>query len=299
MSIPEQEKISKLDRDLNRIVSRREYLKGLEGYLRSEDGLEFTPQIDKILRCGRVIDGYVSDEGFRVTGGEFCGQSRICRFCGQRRSTRIYAGYLPVVKDLARRYRVWRLNLTIENTHGLETGLYPLLRGWDTFLNRLRYERQRGNPWGIVGGIGSVEVKRGSGSGLWHPHIHNLVFTERNMCRFNVAQLRLMWSTCMREPSNVWVKECRDERGVEKGASDTLKYDVKMANLCPDESFKVWKACQGIRLLKSFGICWGLKGLNEEKRDKGRDFKGHAVRLVWDGKSYGAREREAGTARGD
>lgn len=302
MSISQAEQISKIDRDLNRILSRRQYLKGLEMFLRSEDGLVFTPQVNKILECGRIIQGYVSDEGFRVAGGDFCGQSRICRFCGQRRSTRIYSGYLPVVRELAKKFKVWRVNLSVENTWSLETSLFPLMDGWDRLIKRLRDDRLRENRFKVVGGIGSVEIKRGRNSGQWHPHVHNLIFTERNMRGFNVTHegsdnLRSMCSSCMRQPSVVWVQECRDERGVQKGAADTLKYDVKLASLPASDAFMVWKTCQEMRLLRSFGICWGLKGQHELEREKGRTFSGMPAKLIWTGEQYVATEWEPPRAK--
>ncbi len=79
----------------------------------------------------------------------------------------------------------YMVTATIRPRETLREGLDHLSAAWKKF--RLMGQRRRGGwrsrgEFGkVVGGIAKIEIKRGAGSGLWHPHIHALFFTREKL----------------------------------------------------------------------------------------------------------------------
>lgn len=74
---------------------------------------------------------------------------------------------------------------TIRPRETLRDGLEHLTAAWKSFRlmgqRRQGEKRSRGEFGKVVGGIAKIEIKRGAGSGKWHPHIHALIFTRAEL----------------------------------------------------------------------------------------------------------------------
>lgn len=73
---------------------------------------------------------------------------------------------------------------TIRPRETLRDGLNHLAGAWKKFRlmgQRRGDARSRGEFGKVVGAIAKIEIKRGAGSGKWHPHIHALIFTRAEL----------------------------------------------------------------------------------------------------------------------
>jgi hypothetical protein len=74
------------------------------------------------------------------------------------------------------------ITATIRPRDNLRDGLNHLTNAWKSFrkMGQRRGDKKRscGEFGKVVGALAKIEIKRGSGSGKWHPHIHALVFTR-------------------------------------------------------------------------------------------------------------------------
>jgi Replication protein len=135
----------------------------------------------RIAHCGeRLIfrapacecDPYASP---LLVGADLC-THRMCHHCAKLRSRKLAGRVHEMVgklreKDI-RRYAL--LTLTFRDTEVLDGAID---RCWADF----RKLRQRKLWASVLGCLGTMEIKRGKGSGRWHPHLHVLV--ARPSCR--------------------------------------------------------------------------------------------------------------------
>jgi Replication protein len=110
-----------------------------------------------------------------LVGADLC-TNRMCHHCAKLRSRKLAGRVHEMVGKLRekgiRRYGL--LTLTYRDTEALD-GCVD--RCWGDF----RKLRQRKLWESVLGCLGTMEIKRGQGSGKWHPHLHVLV--ARPSCR--------------------------------------------------------------------------------------------------------------------
>lgn len=104
-------------------------------------------------------------------------KDRLCPHCARTRSTKLSNKLSEPLRDIQKLngLQVSFLTLTFRNTQELRT--------FDE-LTRARKKLFKSKFWkeyGLVGSIGTLEVKLGQGSGLWHSHFHIVVFTEKEL----------------------------------------------------------------------------------------------------------------------
>lgn len=153
----------------------------------------------KCTDCGRVyFDGF-----------ESC-KNRFCPVCQKLKSLRLFAKLYPTVMKLMRQgYIVKMLTFTIKDTERLSDGVSLIKKAFRVFSHEnKKYRNIFDNLY--IGGIKSLEVKRGNNSKLWHPHFHALVISKTAQQDFNAVNL--MWNKTLVKLVN---------------SSDTQIYDKK------------------------------------------------------------------------
>lgn len=150
---------------------------------------DITRKLGKISSCGGLLElragldretGEVSDP--KLHNADFCGQFAVCPMCAARLQARRQAALRDPIKDFARRFPfAYLVTGTIADGPDLRERLEHLIASWQSF-RRMGQKRGAGRSrgeWGKVrAALAHVEIKRGAGSGAWHPHIHALVFTD-------------------------------------------------------------------------------------------------------------------------
>lgn len=168
---------------------------------------EIAAKLLKIQSCGNVVELRSKAAGpIHLHNYQKCGQTAVCPICAARaqamRSKR-YAGPITALAAACGRdgrnriekrskwpgfahddfsgLNAYLLTATIRPAQSLRDGLKSLMGGWKAF-RRMGQRRAKGRSKGefgkVVAALAKIEIKRGSGSGLWHPHIHALVFTS-------------------------------------------------------------------------------------------------------------------------
>jgi hypothetical protein len=105
----------------------------------------------------------------------------------------------------------------------------------------------------VMAGVFSFEIKRGSGSGLWHPHTHGLLLSHGEIKK---GELSREWEAITGNSFIVDSQEV-DVHDV-KSLCEILKYSLKFSEMTLEDNFDAVMALQGKRFLRSFGEFYGL-----------------------------------------
>ena len=97
----------------------------------------------------------------------------------------------------------------------------------------MRKHRGRGSPLdGVAGAVWSYEVKRGAGSGKWHPHLHMVVLAEylpsEDYQEGTLGALSAAWHNITGDSFMVNVKPISQEEPA-SGFIEVFKYAVKFS----------------------------------------------------------------------
>lgn len=139
----------------------------------------------------------------------------------------------------------------------------------------------------MEGAFWHLEIKRGSGSGEWHPHVHGLVMRERDQ-RWDVDAFREDWKRATGDSHVVNCKvthfgqlmiankapaysvELTNPGVLVKDLCEILKYSLKFEDsLSPADVLTVDKVCYARHLSRTWGI---MRGLKTEERATGETF---------------------------
>lgn len=164
----------------------------------SDSGLTYTDlyeKINKIKSCSSIIElkeQFIEtgknehDQILSVSKANFCKQHAVCPICADRSQSRRRARFSDPIKLQAKQVsegkkHAYIVTKTIESGEDLAERL-DFLKGSKKAFRLMGQKRKAGRSNGeekkVVAAISSIEVKRGSGSRLWHVHSHELVFTD-------------------------------------------------------------------------------------------------------------------------
>jgi len=164
------------------------------------------------------------------------------------------------------------VTLTVENGPDLVETFTALHEGLGRLQGRIKKQNAvgRGALSNVDGGIGHIEHKRGSGSGLHHPHYHGLWLVRG---RLDYLAVNDAWKKATRGRGQVtWCKKVRSTLLRESGASDEavndqlvgdmceiIKYAAKFEAKADPDVWAVADALEGRRLLRTFGCLYRVK----------------------------------------
>jgi hypothetical protein len=119
----------------------------------------------------------------------------------------------------------------------------------------MRKHRRRGSCLdGVRAAVWSYEVKRGAGSGLWHPHLHMVAMSEHPV---DAARLREEWHAITGDSFIVDVRPI-DQADPASGFLEVFKYALKFSDMAPAETFEAFWVLKGKRLVASAGLFRGI-----------------------------------------
>lgn len=154
-------------------------------------------KIDKIKSCCSVVElsatytevDNVVEQVMSVVNGNFCKQHAVCPVCADRSQNRRRARYNEPIKEQAslvkdgKRY-AYILTFTIKDGESLAERLSNLKQSklnWRKMGQKRKNGFSGGEARKIKAGLSTIEIKRGSGSNLWHVHAHELIFTDQQL----------------------------------------------------------------------------------------------------------------------
>jgi len=107
-----------------------------------------------------------------------------------------------------------------------------------------------------LGGVGSFEIKRGSGSGAWHPHSHFIWLCESAP---DPSALSSEWREITKDSFIVDVTPFASGKDVSGGFLEVFKYALKYSSMSLSDNWDAFCVLQRRRLVSSFGIFYGME----------------------------------------
>lgn len=120
----------------------------------------------------------------------------------------------------------------------------------------MRKHRARGSALDQVeAAVWSYEVKRGSGSGFWHPHLHMVALSRVHP---DASELAREWHDITGDSFIVDVRPI-DQADPASGFLEVFKYALKFSDMEPSDTVEAFDVLRGRRLVGSAGLFRGVE----------------------------------------
>ena len=213
----------------------------------------------KVATCGDylVFRHYFTINRVRLHGASLCRKHLLCPLCAIRRGAKALKAYLDrweVVQAQKPHLRPFLVTLTVKDG----PDLLERFKHLHNSQRELWKQKQRGRGSaldGVEGAVWSYEVKRGSGSDLWHPHLHMIALAETAP---DQARLSAEWLAITGDSFIVDVRPISQEDPA-SGFVEVFKYAVKFSDQPPQDTVHAWVTLSGKRLLASSGCFRGVE----------------------------------------
>jgi hypothetical protein len=213
----------------------------------------------RLSQCGDYLlfRHYLAADQVRLHAAQFCRYHLLCPLCAIRRGAKALEAYVPryeAIRQEKPRLSPFLVTLTVKDGPDLLERFQHLRKGLQELAHRRR--RARGvSVWeGIAGAVWSYEVKRGSGSGLWHPHAHAFVLAETIPYQ---AELRREWHELTGDSFMCDVRPIVGD--VADGFCEVFKYAVKFSEMDLADTVHAATVLRGKRLISSSGAFYGVE----------------------------------------
>lgn len=214
---------------------------------------------NRVSSCGGYLwfRHYYTVDELRLAGARFCQLPLLCPFCAIRRGSKALGSYLnrwQVVKAEKPALRPFLVTLTVKNGGMLSERLRHL-QGAHRRLWKRRNNRDYGHSVmaSVEGGVWSYEVKRGKGSGLWHPHVHGIWLAEDMP---DAAALSAEWLELTGDSHRVDVRPIVGDEA--EGFCEVFKYALKFSDMTTEDTWSAFQVLRGERLMDSAGVFRGV-----------------------------------------
>lgn len=207
----------------------------------------------------------------RLHAASFCRKHLLCPLCAIRRGAKALGAYLTryeAISLTAAHLRPFLVTLTVKDGPDLEERFKHLHKAQRELWKRK--QRGRGSVLDLVeGAVWSYEVKRGQGSGLWHPHLHMIALSAFMP---DAQQLAREWREITGDSYIVDVRPINQD-DLAGGFAEVFKYAVKFSDQPAADTVHAWETLAGKRLLGSAGCFRGVV-IPDELTDDSSDLEG-------------------------
>ena len=243
----------------------------------------------KLKSCGEfTITKKCKDCNTYYFDGWFSCKDRFCPLCQKKKSLQYVAKLMPVLIDLADKgYYIQLLNFTIKDSGNLKFGIKTLTNAFRYMSHQNRTYSKEFNKR-FVGGIKSLEIKKGANSKEWHPHYHCIVVKKEYSNDFDF--LKDSWNEsvkavtgltgCDVKLGSVFIQGINGNNRKEllKSVVESLKYMTKydgefdtkkshtlaLSSLDKDSILELVEATENVRQLSTWGL---LRNFNSKEED--------------------------------
>ena len=213
----------------------------------------------RVLKCARWITRQAcTDHGHVRHRRSFLCGDRFCPICARKRSADLARRYRKIIEGACRGLYGHMLTLTYKNSETMPAR-GRIAKDVRNLLRRSLWKRHGG----IVGGLYSVEVKRGEGG--WHPHVHMLIFTRKPIASYTEGKREGEWLVELnQEVSDAWRAITGDSFIVQGetwdgNTQEVVKYMTKAPESLPPAKLHellIWT--RGMRSVSAFGSLYGV-----------------------------------------
>lgn len=214
--------------------------------------------------CGdwlRFRDYYLRGE-IRLAGACFCKKHLLCALCAIRRGSKHLSRYLErfeAIRAARPVLRPYMVTFTVKDGADLEERFTHLQRSLQLLNKRRTITRTVSEARKAAGAVWSYEVKRGKGSGLWHPHVHAVWLCSSPP---DESALSSEWKKITGDSHVVDVRPI-DEMDPVTGFLEVFKYAVKFSCQPEVDTWHCYEVLKGKRLVASFGEFYGIPEPND------------------------------------
>lgn len=211
--------------------------------------------------CGEYLlfRHYFTVDQVRLHQANFCKKHLLCPLCAIRRGAKAMQAYLPRFEALTASrpsLRPFLVTLTVKDGPDLLERFRHLQRAQSALWSRRRKARSRDCAFASVeAAVWSYEVKRGQGSGLWHPHLHMVALAETAP---DQVALRHQWEQIT---GDSYVCDVRpiDQADAASGFLEVFKYALKFSDMTAADTYEAFRVLSGLRLVGSAGAFRGVE----------------------------------------
>ena len=207
--------------------------------------------------CGEYLlfRHYFTVDEVRLHAASFCMKHLLCPLCAIRRGSRALKAYLDrweVIRAEKTALRPFLVTLTVKDGPDLSERFRHLHKAQRELW--MRKHRGRGCVLdGVHGAVWSYEVKRGQGSGVWHPHLHMIALAEVEPSQ---ERLSREWHEVTGDSFIVDVRPIEGDPA--EGFMEVFKYAVKFSDQPAADTWHAFQVLKGKRLLGSAGCFRGV-----------------------------------------
>lgn len=239
----------------------------MRDYLSSLGGVAALKSAGLLCNCGNYLHfrHYFTVGQVLLHAACFCKQHLICPLCAIRRGSKTLEAYLERFQVIQRDFpllRPYLLTLTVKDGPDLGERFRHLNRAFSVLKDRRNCwnKGKRGASWTefakVKGAVGSYEIKRGKGSGWWHPHVHMVALCENSI---DPVAIKREWETITGDSFMIDVRPFRPNQEPADGFMEVFKYAVKFSDLSLADNWEVAQLLRGSRLLFSLGVFRGVQ----------------------------------------
>jgi hypothetical protein len=261
---PEQVELDGVSEGIGALPKRIDrYGKAKNGALDVADYMETLPQhqatAKRVKSCGDylVFRHYFTVDRVRLHGASLCMKHLLCPLCAIRRGAKYLKAYLVKFQALQEHnpdLKPYLVTLTVKDGPDLAERFKHLHKSQRELW--MRKARGRGSVLdGVAGAVWSYEVKRGQGSGVWHPHLHMIALAESPP---DQQQLANEWHNITGDSFVVDVRPISQEDPA-SGFVEVFKYAVKFSEQEPSDTVHAWVTLASKRLIGSAGLFRGVE----------------------------------------
>lgn len=219
-----------------------------------------------LFHCGHwlVFRHYYTVDQLRLLSADFCKKHLLCPLCAIRRGAKFLKAYLEKLEVVLlenQGLKAYMVTLTVLDGDDL-TERFDHLRSAMKLMTAARRQylfsplRNRHVEFAkALGGVHSIEIKRGKGSNLWHPHAHMVWLCYEQPDQTKLSQEWFGWTG---DSFVVDVRPFHDQDDLVSGFMEVFKYAMKFSALSLPDNWQAFQELSGKRLVDSFGLLRGV-----------------------------------------
>lgn len=215
--------------------------------------------------CGSylVFRDYYTVGQIRLHSMTSCKKHLLCPLCAIRRGAKAVKAYLDRLQVILQDHpglKAYHVIFTVANGEDLYERFMHVQNSIKAYheqrRNALKHLRLPVEANKAYGAVWSYEFKIGSGSGLWHPHVHAIWLCHEEPDANALAQ---EWQNVTQDSHVVHVQPFFDQKDVVAGFLEVFKYAVKFSDMPLDQNWHGYEVLTGKRLVSSFGVFRGVQ----------------------------------------
>lgn len=222
---------------------------------------------NRVKHCGDwlVFRHYHTVDEVRLHSADFCKKHTLCPFCAIRRGGKAIQAYLPKVEQVLeknKKAKLYMVTLTVKDGPDLKERFNHLTGSLKKLTQKRRnyFQNPEKRPYTefvkALGGVYSIEIKRGKNSGDWHPHMHMIW-----ICDDEPNQMRLSeeWKAITGDSFIVDARPMTTQENAVSGFMEVFKYALKFTDMTLEDNWTAFEQLKGKRLVNPFGELRGIK----------------------------------------